>query len=84
MKLDDLDPTAQRLVRIAEQAGCLFVNPITGDIAGLYDIDAESRTYRRISAAAENGELGFVDIYEVMEEIEAIITHCHPEMEDRD
>jgi hypothetical protein len=82
MKLDDLDPTAQRLVAIAVKVGCLAVDVETGEIEGLYDPDAEGVTYRVVSAAARNGELGFVDRDQALATIEAIITHVHPGIED--
>jgi len=39
-------------------------------------------TYRLVSSAARNGELGFVDRDQVLATIEAIITHAHPGIED--
>ena len=82
MRLKDLDITAQRLVAIAVNAGCLAVDATTGEIEGLYDSHAEELAYMMASAAARKGELGFVDREQVLATIEAIITHAHPNMED--
>jgi hypothetical protein len=84
MKLADLDITAQRLVAIAVNAGCLIVNPMTGEIEGMYEPHAEELACMMVNAAARKGELGFVNPDTVLATIEAIITECHPEMEDRD
>jgi hypothetical protein len=82
MKTDELDITARRLVALAVKAGYLAVDAVTGEIEGLCDPDAEGMTYRLVSVAARNGELGFVDRDQALATIEAIITHAHPGIED--
>lgn len=81
-RLAEFDRLGTILVEIAVQAGCLSVDPETGEIRGMYDPDAEDLAYLRVAASVRRGELGFVDPDEVMERIETIVADAHPQIED--
>lgn len=78
MKLADLDPLAQQLVRIAALPGGLAVDTTTGKVTGL----DEELTDARGTAAKSRGDLGFLDCDHALGVIEWIIRAAHPETDD--